>query len=462
MSDRLAQSIVTTATPALTIHVHDAARHEAWLGEQSEQHRHWLATTGFEPKAGNVALLPGAHGKLAGAVAILGDDASLWDAAKLRGSLPPGTWTLSDPGGLLPVGEAVLGWSLAAYRFDRYTKAKDDEPRRLLVEAGDAVARGQRSAEAMALARDLVNTPANDLGPAELDEAVAAAAARFGASHRSIVGAALLEQGYPIIHAVGRASTREPRLIELLWGATDAPKLTLVGKGVCFDTGGLDIKPSSNMLLMKKDMGGAAVMLALAQAVMAGGLHVRLRLLIPAVENSISGSAFRPGDILRTRKGLTVEIGNTDAEGRLILADALTEADQEGPALLLDAATLTGAARVAVGPDLPALFTPDDALATELLAVGTEVHDPLWRLPLHKGYARYLESSVADLNNTGSKPFAGASTAALFLERFVTETKAWAHLDIFGWNDESRPGRPRGGEAIAFRALHALIERRFA
>ncbi|HET6469378.1 MAG TPA: leucyl aminopeptidase family protein, partial [Geminicoccaceae bacterium] len=282
------------------------------------------------------------------------------------------------------------------------------------------------------------------------------------ASFQAIVGDALLAENYPLIHAVGRASARAPRLVELEWGEADAPKLTLVGKGVCFDTGGLDIKPSAGMLNMKKDMGGAALMLALARAVMASGLRVRLRLLIPAVENSVGSRAFRPLDVIRSRKGLTVEIGNTDAEGRLVLADALAEADRERPALLLDAATLTGAARVALGPDIPALFTPDDALAGEFSAAAERADDPLWRLPLHAPYRQMLKSPVADINNAGSKPFAGAITAALFLKDFVGETTAWAHLDVFAWNDEERPGRPRGGEATALRALFALLEQRFA
>jgi leucyl aminopeptidase len=294
-----------------------------------------------------------------------------------------------------------------------------------------------------------------------LATAVEQVAGKFGASYRVVVGDALVEAGYPLIHAVGQASPREPRLIELLWGEADAPKLTLVGKGVCFDTGGLDIKPSAGMLLMKKDMGGAALMLALARFVMASGQNVRLRLLIPAVENAIGGSAFRPGDIFRSRKGLTVEIGNTDAEGRLVLADALADADAEKPELMLDAATLTGAARVALGTEIPGLFTPDDALAQDLAQHAEALTDPLWRLPLYAPYRKLIDSPIADINNAGSKPFAGSITAALFLKDFVTETKAWAHLDIYALNDEARPGRPRGGEATALRALVALVEQRF-
>jgi leucyl aminopeptidase len=354
-----------------------------------------------------------------------------------------------------------LGWALAAYRFTRYRSEEATKEVRLVLPEGEGVARAGHLAEATWLARDLINTPAGDLGPEELAAAVQDVAKRFGAECRVIVGDELLAANYPAVHTVGRAAARPPRLVDLTWGDAAAPKLTLVGKGVCFDTGGLDIKPSSGMLLMKKDMGGAALMLALAQCVMALGLRVRLRLLIPAVENSIDGGAFRPGDVIRMRSGTTVEVTNTDAEGRLILADALSEADGEEPRLLLDAATLTGAARVAVGPELPALFTPDDALAQDLMRHGEASFDPLWRLPLHAPYLAYLKSSVADLANASSKAFAGATTAALFLKEFVKRTSTWAHLDTFAWNDESRPGRPRGGEALALRALLALVEERF-
>ena len=391
---------------------------------------------------------------------VTADPAEPWDAAALQAALPAGDWRIDDPAGLLPPAYAALGWALAAYRFTRYRRDDAERPRLVLPE-GPGVARSLHIGEATWQARDLVNTPANDLGPAELAEAVVEVAARFRAECQVTVGDDLLAANYPAVHAVGRASDRAPRLIDLRWGDPAAPKVTLVGKGVCFDTGGLDIKPSSGMLMMKKDMGGAALMLALARCVMALGLPVRLRLLIPAVENSIGGSAFRPGDILTMRNGSTVEITNTDAEGRLILADALADADAEEPALLLDAATLTGAARVAVGPELPAMFTPDDQLAEDLLRQGGEQFDPLWRLPLHAPYLSYMKSPVADLANASSKPFAGAITAALFLKEFVKQTRAWAHLDLFAWNDDNRPGRPRGGEAIALRPLLALIEARF-
>nr|WP_243389827.1 leucyl aminopeptidase family protein [Arboricoccus pini] len=349
---------------------------------------------------------------------------------------------------------------MQSYRFTRYRNDNTQQP---MLVIGDAAAR-QRArilAKSIYMARDLVNTPTNDLGPEQLQAAVEFVAKEGGAKIRAVVGEELIVQNYPTIHAVGRASPSPPRLLDLTWGAPDAPKVTLIGKGVCFDTGGLDIKPSSSMLLMRKDMAGAALMLALARSIMALALKVRLRLLIPAVENSIAGNAFRPGDILTTRKGLSVEIGNTDAEGRLILADALADADDETPDIILDAATLTGAARVAIGPDLPALFSPNDGLASDILRHGNHVNEPLWRLPLHAPYSRYIESPVADLNNAGTKPFAGSVTAALFLQRFLTNTPNWAHLDIFGWNDESRPGRPRGGEATAFRALLSFLEERY-
>ncbi len=443
------------------VHLLPVGAFPAWLDAQPGSRRAWLDSIGFKAEPGKLALLPGPDGAVTAALLITAEPATLWDTAAAPSALPAGLWRLDDPTGALDPAEAALGWALACYRFERYRKPGDPPPR-LAVPDAAARSRTEVVAGAIAFARDLVNTPANDLGPAELEAAAAALALEAGAAFSSIVGEALLEQNWPLVHAVGAASPRPPRLIELVWGEPGAPKLTLVGKGVCFDTGGLDIKPSSAMLLMKKDMAGAALMLGLAKAITGLGLSVRLRVLIPAVENAVGGRAFRPGDVLRSRKGLTVEIGNTDAEGRLILADALVEADGERPDLLIDAATLTGAARVALGPELPALFTPDDGLARELLEAGERTAEPLWRLPLHAPYRRYLESKLADINNAGQKSFAGAITAALFLKEFVVETRAWAHLDIFGWNDESRPGRPRGGEATALRPLLAAIERRFA
>jgi leucyl aminopeptidase len=434
------------------------AGYEAWRTAQPERTRAWLDGTGFEAKPASMALLPGETGAPERALLIASDPPEPWDVASLRARLPAGDWRLA---GEFPAGHAALGWALASYRFERYRKREAKGPR-LVLEPGAGLREAEAAAEAVWLARDLINTPASDLGPAELAEAARAVADRFAADFRTVEGDDLLAENYPAIHAVGRASPRAPRLIELIWGAPDRPKVTLVGKGVCFDTGGLDLKTSSNMLLMKKDMGGAAVTLGLAQAIMALEVPVRLRLLIGAVENSVSGSAFRPGDVLATRKGLSVEIGNTDAEGRLVLCDLLAEADRERPDLMIDCATLTGAARVALGPQLPALFTRDDDLAAALMAAGEAAFDPLWRLPLHKPYREMLDSPIADLNNTGSGGFAGAITAALFLQEFVAETKAFAHLDIYGWNPADRPGRPKGGEATALRALLALVLRRFA
>jgi len=432
---------------------------EACRSSWPETARQWLETTGFRTKAGATACWPDTTGALAGAVGIVDDAGSPFAAARLAGALPAGTYRLHGQSSVA-ADVAALGWGLERYRF-RARSGEDHEPRLVVDPASPAIARAVRLIDAATLGRDLVNTPANRLGPGELAGRIEAVAAAVGAEVTTIVGEDLLAANYPAVHAVGRASSRAPRLVDLRWGEPSAPKLTLVGKGVCFDTGGLDIKPASNMRLMKKDMGGAAVMTALAQAIMQAGLPVRLRLLVPAVENSVAGDAFRPGDVVATRKGLEVEIGNTNAEGRLILADALADADDESPDLLLDAATLTGAARVALGGELGALFTPDDDLARAFDTAQAEARDPLWRLPLHAGYRAELESGVADLSNVGSGGFAGAITAALFLKAFVEKTPRWAHLDVYCHNPKSRPGRPKGGEASALLALWRLVERRY-
>ena len=415
-------------------------------------------TQGFRAKPGQVLVLPDAKtGRPARVLAGLPEMPDLWSYAAIAGAVPAGDYKLTDP----KAGDAAaLGWALNAYRFDRYKKI-DKKLTRLVWPAKANPQRVTALHDGIVLARDLINTPAGDMGPAELAEAARGVALVGGAEFSTVIGDELLEQNYPMIHAVGRASVRLPRLIDLRWGNPKHPKLTLVGKGVCFDTGGLDLKPSAGMLLMKKDMGGAAVMLGLAAAIMAMKLPVRLRLLIAAVENSVSGNAFRPGDVLTSRKGLTVEIGNTDAEGRLVLGDALAEADSEKPDWLIDAATLTGAARVAVGPDLPALYATEDAMAQALLEAGLTVSDPLWRMPLHTGYREYIEGKVADISNSGDTPFAGSITAALFLKEFVTKTKAYAHLDMFAWNPKPRPGRPLGAEATGLRAVYAAIEKRY-
>jgi leucyl aminopeptidase len=415
---------------------------------------------GFDAKPGQYLALPGEQGLsgiLFGLEAAASDAKDAFLPGSLARQLPDGVYRFAnDPH---DARLAVLAFALGAYRFTRYRKSdghnvKLDPPQS--VDREDL----ERVVEAVTLARDLINTPANDLGPAELEDASRALAERHGGALRSIVGDDLLRENFPLIHAVGRAAARLPRLIDLTWGEAASPRVTLVGKGVCFDSGGLDIKSDSSMLNMKKDMGGAATALALAHMIMSRKLDVRLRVLIPAVENAISGDAFRPRDIYTARKGLTVEIGNTDAEGRLVLADALTLADEDEPALLADFATLTGAARVALGPDVPAFFTDDDALAGELTRSAAAENDPLWPLPLWRPYEAMLESKIADINNAGSGGQAGAITAALFLRRFVA-AKSWVHFDLFAWTPSAKPGRPEGGECQVARALYALLAERY-
>lgn len=419
---------------------------------------------GFKGTAGAVCLIPAADGSVQEILAGTGDGTDRWATAALSTTLPEGTYALSADVDPATAAAVALGWELGGYAFDRY-KSKPAAPRaRLVWPQGVDRAEITRQAEAVMLVRDLVNTPAEDMGPAALEAAVRSVASRHGAVVSAIVGDDLLAQNYPVIHAVGRAAApdRAPRLIDLSWGPEEAPKLTLVGKGVCFDTGGLDLKGAGPMRLMKKDMGGAAHALGLAHLVMAAGLPVRLRVLIAAVENSVSGSSMRPGDVFRSRKGLTVEVTNTDAEGRLILCDALAEADAGSPQLLLDFATLTGAARVALGPDLPALFTNDDSVAADWQAAGMTEQDPVWRMPLWAGYRSMLDSPVADLDNSPEGGMAGSITAALFLQEFVSASTPWAHLDVFAWNPKGRAGRPAGGEALGLRSVWAMVRTRFA
>lgn len=433
---------------------------DAWRTGQPAAVGAWLAATGFKAEPGAIALLPGPDGGLARVVVGVGALDEPWAFAGLPAALPAGSYRIDAELETAAATRAALGWALGCYAFTRYRKPEKSFAALVWPAAADRDG-VERTAAATQWVRDLINTPAGDLGPAELAAAAKTLAEEFKAKIKVIVGDDLLTKNYPAVHAVGRASSRAPRLIDLTWGRKSDPKVTLVGKGVCFDSGGLDLKPSSNMLLMKKDMGGAAHALGVARMVMTAGLPIRLRVLIPAVENAVSGDAFRPLDVLRTRKGLTVEVGNTDAEGRLILCDALAEAAADKPALIVDFATLTGAARVALGADLPALFSNDDALAAELLACGEAEADPLWRLPLWQPYRKGLDSKVADLNNIASHGFAGAIIAALFLESFVSKEVPWAHLDIMAWNPAARSGRPEGGEALALRAVYALIERRF-
>lgn len=449
--------------PARTLHIIDKAGFDGWLAAQPARARTAVAAQRFAGKGYELAILPGEATDAWDVALGVANAAELspWCLAKAAASLPEGAYRIADGG---DPGAAALGWLLAQHRFDRYRKAEEATGDRvLLTPRPAAIAETTAIAGAVTLVRDLVDTPAGDMGPAELASAAETVAKAHGATFRVTQGDALVS-GYPMIHAVGRAATREraPRLIELEWGDPAKPRIAIVGKGVCFDSGGLDIKPASGMLLMKKDMGGAAHALALASLVMGLRLPVRLHLLIPAVENAVSADAFRPGDVLASRKGLSVEIGNTDAEGRLVLGDALTRAGEDKPELILDFATLTGAARVALGPDLPALFANQDALAAELTDAAEAVTDPMWRLPLWKGYADMLKSGVADINNAGEGGMAGAVTAALFLQRFVDADIAWAHLDTFAWRPSPKPGRPKGGDALGLRAAWAMLKARYA
>ena len=424
--------------------------------------RAFADAAGFEPKAGRHLLLAGPDGALAEVLFGLenADDPvkDLLRPGALATLLPEGAYRFANAPN--DAGLAALAFALGSYRFARYRKVEDRSVR-LAWPAGVDAADVTRIAEGVWLARDLINTPANDMGPAELEDAVRAVASRHGARIHSIVGDNLLVENFPLVHAVGRAADRPPRLIDLTWGDAAHPKVTLIGKGVCFDSGGLDIKPESGMLNMKKDMGGAATVLALAHMLMDRGAKLRLRVLVPAVENSIGGAAFRPRDIYRSRKGITVEIGNTDAEGRLILADALALADEEVPELVVDMATLTGAARVALGPEVVPFYTDDEALAAELAHCAATQNDPLWRLPLWGPYDQMLDSKVADVNNVSSGGFAGSITAALFLRRFVSAAKAWLHCDIFAWNQAAKPARPEGAECQGARALYHLLAERY-
>jgi leucyl aminopeptidase len=460
----MAFSLIDEAKSAVPIAALTKTEFPAWREKAPERERNWLASIGFTAEAGKHALVPGETGKLARVLVGLGEgtdgEGRIWTLAGLPAALPEASFRLDPvPRGADPTSLA-LGWALATYVFARYS-AKT-RPAAALVWPKDADrGRVERLAAASFLARDLANTPAGDLGPEELAGEAVRVAKAAGARHRVIVGDDLLAENHPTIHAVGRASARPPRLVDIVWGDPAAPKVTLVGKGVCFDTGGLDLKSASGMRLMKKDMAGAAIMLGLAQAIMDARLPVRLRVLLPCVENSVSGNAMRPLDIVRTRKGLTVEIGNTDAEGRLILGDALAEASTEKPELLIDMATLTGAARVALGPELAALFCNDETLAQGLLDAAAAEEDPMWRMPLWRPYRKMIDSKIADINNVSESPHAGAVTAALYLQEFVEPGIPWAHLDVMAWNPQSRPGRPEGAEATALRALYAHIAGRF-
>ena len=462
MTDFAALLQADRGQPARTIDVIDARGFDAWFLAQPARARAAAAAQKLKPTGYASALLPGDDAEDWSVVTVVADvnKLSSWCLAKLAETLPEGSYRLASGS----PGPAALGWLLAQYKFDRYrTDDKAAGPRVLLTDTPASIGSIVREADAVALVRDLVNTPAADMGPPQI-EAEATRIAKIFDAKLTVTRGHDLQIHYPLIHSVGMAASRDfaPRLIELEWGDPANPRLAIIGKGVCFDSGGLDIKPSSGMRFMKKDMGGAAHALALAHLIMAMRLPVRLHMLIPAVENAIAGNAFRPGDVLTSRKGLTVEVTNTDAEGRLVLADALAKAGEANPVLIVDFATLTGAARVALGPDLPAMFANDDDVAAAVLAAGVACDDPLWRMPLHAGYEEMLTSDIADLNNSPDSGLAGAVTAALFLQRFVPGNTPWLHLDTFAWQPTSKAGRPKGGEALGLRAVWAMVQLRFS
>lgn len=454
---------VAQAIPLIAL---DPATLQRYVERQPARVGRWVAAQGFVGDANTVLLLPDADGGPMAALVGVGDANDPFALASCPFALPPGTYALSKPGvhddGLrIEMGNAMLGWGLGAYRYERYRKVARAPARLLLEDAKAPSSEAFALLKATTLVRDMVNTPTEDMGPEELDAVARRIAKAYGGTVETIVGDALVAANFPTIHAVGRASHRAPRLIVLRWGDDAHPHVIVAGKGVCFDTGGLSIKTGDGMRNMKKDMGGAAHALGLAQLVMANHLPLRLTVLVPAVENAIAGNAFRPGEVIRTRGGISVEVDNTDAEGRLVLGDALAYAVEQAPDLLLDFATLTGAARVALGPELPALFCNDDRLAADYLAAATHSHDPLWRMPLWKPYAGYLKSNVADMVNSGSARLGGAITAALYLQRYVPDAVPWAHMDAYAWNDSDRPGHPAGGEAQGLRATYALLKSRY-
>lgn len=453
----LPNGFTDSSSSALPLHVMERGQFGSWRESLSPALQAWVDAQQFSAAPGTLVLLPGEHGIAAAAIGI-GDPLDPYSYAHAPLGLPPGDWQLASTLEADARTALQLGWGLGSYRFDRYKKPAR-QPARLLLQQADAEALDLLAA--CVRVRDLVNTPTEHMGPEHLQQVAQELAAAHGAQLEVFAGDELLARNFPAIHAVGRASHRAPRLIALRWGDSGLPHVALVGKGVCFDTGGLDIKPADGMRNMKKDMGGAAHALALAELIMARKLPVRLTVLVPAVENAIGPEAFRPGEVIATRQGLSVEIDNTDAEGRVILCDALTYAGELEPDIVLDFATLTGAARIALGPDLPALFANDDALANDWIAAGERMRDPLWRMPLWRPYLRYLNSGIADLANAGSR-MAGAVTAALYLERFVPAQQKWAHLDVYAWNDSDRAGRPAGGEAMALRAAFEMLKGRYS
>lgn len=460
MPTSLPTKLVTHSVPktALTLQVMTKSKLGAWKKRQSEKVRNWIKTSGFNASAGSTVMIPDGSGNPNIVLVGVSEHISMWDLASLPKKLTAGSYLLKGTTKIADIEKLALGWLLGSHCFSLHKKHEEIKTK-LCLQTKINISEVKAMAEAIALSRDLITTPAEDLGPAELAKAVQKTARTYKAKVTQIIGDKLLEKNYPAIHRVGRASPRKSRLIDLKWGNAKHPKVTLVGKGVCYDTGGLDIKPSSGMYLMRKDMGGAAVALGVAQMIMARKLPVRLRLLIPTVDNAIDGNAFRSSDIIKMRNGLTVEVGNTDAEGRLILADALAEASNDSPDTLIDFATLTGAARVAMGTEISAFFTEEDKTADILFKQGEAQEDPVWRLPLHQSYKKMLQTPFADINSCPKTGFAGATTAALFLQRFVQKTNRWVHLDFMGWNLSAKPGRPEGGEAMALRATFKLLEK---
>ena len=431
-----------------------------WLEQQTEQIQNWLRTINFLAKPETFALLPDAQGYLTQVVFIIKDKNDFWSFGLLPTALPKNNYHIESITDNELLEKISIAWGLGAYQFTRYKQANKTIAQ-LVIDEKINILQIENSIQSIYLVRDLINTPTEDMGPEQLAQTAFELGKKFNAQVIEIVGDDLLKENFPTIHAVGRASPRQPRLIDLRWGQKNKFKLTLVGKGVCFDSGGLNIKPASGMLLMKKDMGGASHVLGLARMIMAANLPINLRVLIPAVENVIAGNAFKPGDVIKTRKGITVEIGNTDAEGRLILCDALAEAVTDKPDLLIDFATLTGAARIAVGTEISAMFTDDNKLAEQLMQYAQTEQDPIWRMPLYMPYRRLIDSAIADINNAGSSPYAGATTAALFLKEFVPNEIPWIHFDLNAWNVSSRPGRPEGGEAMGLRAMFAYLTANF-
>lgn len=450
----------STSTDGRPLYPLHSGNLDQWLERAPGLQRKWVQAAGFHARPGELCSLPDANGELHGYLFGMQSEGWLYQLASLPGKLPAGSYRLASEWTHEQRMQASLGWGLASYKFDLYCKTDQQRPTLALDE--DIQVEAQRLLAAQSLVRDLVNTPTEDMGPAQLMDVAQAQADELGAHVTIIKGEDLLTENFPAIHVVGRASDRAPRLIKMEWGEKHQPLLVLCGKGVCFDTGGLDMKSSAGMRLMKKDMGGAAHVLALARLIIEEQLAIRLMVLIPAVENSISGNAYRPGDVISTRKGLSVEIGNTDAEGRVVLADALAYACEHEPDLVIDFATLTGAARIAMGTDLPPVFSNDVSIANDIVAAGEQQEDPLWVLPLYRPYRELFKSRIADLNNVGKNAYGGCIVAALFLEYFVNEETDWVHIDTFAWNQTTRPGRPAGGEALGLRATFKYLKTRYA